>query len=174
MPRIACSCIPGQHTFQIGSHKPAPKKGEKKEDDSISSTLVPGIGVTQQLFATTNFLDAPDNKQEEDRKTDGFDNASMKSPNLLANTDDKQDKTILERDTATVGTNTKEVETLEEEGPGDTRKRPWWVACTSCEEFPCVWAQYGKSARENDGASEVGRFHVENQFQVHSWNGPQN
>jgi hypothetical protein len=123
------------------------KKDEKKEDeDSMSSTLVPGIGVTQQLFATTGFLDAPDNKQEEVRKTDGSDNASLKSPNLLANTDDEQDKTVLERDHTTVGTNTKEVE-----GPGDGRKRAWWVACTSCEKFPCVCDQYGKSARENDG-----------------------
>jgi hypothetical protein len=50
-----------------------------------------------------------------------------------------------------VGTNTKELETPEEVRPGDTRKRAWWVACTSCEGFPCVWAQYGKSARDNDG-----------------------
>jgi hypothetical protein len=113
--------------------------------------LVPGIGVTQQLFAETNFLDAADNKQEEDRKTDGFDNASLKSPNLLANTDDEQDETILERENTTVGTNTEEVESPKEEGRGDARKRAWWVACTSCEEFPCVWDQYRKSARENDG-----------------------
>jgi hypothetical protein len=141
------------HIGKVVTVEKTREKGEKKEDDSISSTLVPGISVTQQLFATTDFLDAPDNKQEgEDRKTDGFDNASLKSPNLLANTDDEQDETILERDHTTVGTNTKEVETPEEKGRGDVRKRAWWVACTSCEElFPCVWDQYGKSARENDG-----------------------
>jgi hypothetical protein len=70
------------HVGNVVTVEKTTKKGEKKEDDSTSSTLVLGIGVTQQLFATTGFLDAPDNKQEEDRKTDGFDNASLKSPNL--------------------------------------------------------------------------------------------
>jgi hypothetical protein len=42
--------------------------------------------------------------------------------------------------------------TPEELTPGGTRKRACWEACTSCEEFLCVWAQYGKSARDsNDG-----------------------
>jgi hypothetical protein len=114
--------------------------------------LSPGIGVTQQLFATTGFLDAPDNKQEEDRKDNGLDNVSIKSLNLLAAMDDEQDKTVtvLEKDTTTIGTITQELEAVEEVPPGGTRKRAWWEACTSCKEFPCVWAQYSKSAREND------------------------
>jgi hypothetical protein len=106
----------------------------------------------QQLFTTTNFLDAPDNKQEEDRKDDGLDNVSIESPNLLATTDDEQDETatILEKDTTTIGTITQELEATDEVSPGGTRKRARWETCTSWEEFPCVWAQYGKSARDND------------------------
>jgi hypothetical protein len=88
-------------------------------------------------------LDAPDNKQEEDREDDGLDNVSIKSLNLLAATDDEQDKTatVLERDTTTIGTIAQELEAAEEVLPGGTRKRAWWEACTSCEEFPCVWAR---------------------------------
>jgi hypothetical protein len=91
----------GQHIGKIVTVEKPIKKGEMKDDNSTSSTLVPGIGVMQQLFVTTNFLDAPDNKQEEDRKDDGLDNVSIESPNLLDTMDDEQDETatILEKDT---------------------------------------------------------------------------
>ena len=144
----------GQHIGKVVTVEKESREGEKKDDNSSSSTLLPGIGVTQQLFVTTDFLDAPDNKREEEDtgEDDGVDNVSIKSPNLLAATDDEQDETttVLEKDTTTVGTITQELEATEEVSPGGTRKRAWWEACTSCEEFPCVWAQYGKSARDND------------------------
>jgi hypothetical protein len=119
----------GQHIGNIVTIEKPSKKGEKKDDDSTSSTLVlvPGIGVTQQLFVTTNFLDAPDNKQEEDIKDDGLDNVSIESPILLATTDDEQDETasILEKDTTTVGTIMQELEAMEEVSLDGTRKRAW-------------------------------------------------
>jgi hypothetical protein len=61
-------------------------------------------------------LDAPDNKQEEDREDGGLDNVSIKSPNLLAATDDEQDETatVLEKDTTTIGTITQELVATEE------------------------------------------------------------
>jgi hypothetical protein len=137
----------GRHIRKVVTVEKASKEGEKKEDGS------PGIGVTQQLFATTDFLDEPE-KMEEDEGL--VDNASIKSPNLLAaSTDDEQEDetetaTVLDKDT-TIGTITQELEAATEElTPGGTRKRAWWEACTSCEEFPCVWAQYGKSTRDND------------------------
>jgi hypothetical protein len=132
----------GQHIGKVVTVEKLSKEGKKKDDDSTSSTLVPGIGVTQQLFVTTYFLDAPDNKQEEDRKDNGLDNVSIKSLNLLAAMDDEQDKTVtvLERDTTTVGTIMQELEAAEEVLPGGTRKSAWLEACTSCKEFPCVWA----------------------------------
>jgi hypothetical protein len=71
----------GQHIGKVVTVEKPSKEGEKKDDNSASSTLAPGIGVTQQLFVTTDFLDAPD-KKEEDRKDDGLDNVSIKSPNL--------------------------------------------------------------------------------------------
>ncbi len=41
----------GRHIGKVVTVEKASEEGEKKEDDS------PGIGVTQQLFATTDFLD---------------------------------------------------------------------------------------------------------------------
>jgi hypothetical protein len=45
-----------QHIGKAVTVEKTRKKGEKKEDDSTSSTLVPGIGVTQQRYATINFF----------------------------------------------------------------------------------------------------------------------
>ncbi len=51
------------------------KGGSKKNYASETSTLAPGIGVTQQLFATMDFLDEPsagkdkqDDKEDDDKK----------------------------------------------------------------------------------------------------------
>jgi hypothetical protein len=44
----------GQHIGKVVTFEKPSKEGEKKDDDSTSSTLVPaGIGVTQQLFGCT-------------------------------------------------------------------------------------------------------------------------
>jgi hypothetical protein len=108
----------------------------------------------QQMFVTTNFLDAPDNKQEEDdRKDDGLDNASIKAPNLLATIDDEQDKTapILKKTPPPLEPSCKSWRPrtrchLVEQGKEEGMVR----SLHFLQGVSCVWAQYGKPARDND------------------------
>jgi hypothetical protein len=132
----------GQHIGKIVTVEKPPFKSPNLLDTDDKDEEIATTGLTQQLFSST----------QKDTRKDGLDSISIKSPNLLATDDEEEDiATVIDKENKTVGTITQELEEQENQvSPGGTRKRAWWEACTTCEEFPCIWAQYGKSAKDND------------------------
>jgi hypothetical protein len=124
-------------TSQDCCDKKEQEGSNKQGNESETSTLAPGIGVTKQLFATTAFLDDEEPAKNKEKQEEQDDTSTSEcSPNLL---EDDDEKTVLDNPQYNP-----DVDGVIITQQLNNNEEGWWSICSVCTEFPCVWVQYFK------------------------------